>query len=159
MVDLDREARRLDGDLRDVEELQPLALLLRRLALLRGRTHVTAADIHDLAKDVLRHRLILSYDALADGVKPEELLDRVLDVVAARSPPAKQGHRLKLLYMAQIGTKPPRFSIQVNSRQRVTRDYAYYVENRLRERYGLDGIPLVIDFAERKRRSRAGQAA
>jgi MoxR-like ATPase len=56
------------------------------LALLRGRTHVTAADIHDLAKDVLRHRLVLSYDALADGIKPEALLDRVLDVVA---PPGK----------------------------------------------------------------------
>ena len=36
----------------------------------------------------------------------------------------------------------------------MTRDYAYFVENRLRERYALEGIPLVIDFAERKRRSR-----
>ncbi len=52
------------------------------LALLRGRTHVTAADVHDLAKDVLRHRLVLSYDALADGVRAEDLLDRVLEVVA-----------------------------------------------------------------------------
>ena len=54
--------------------------------------------------------------------------------------------------MAQIGTRPPRFSIQVNNRNAVTRDYAYFVENRLRERYGLDGIPLIIDFAERKQR-------
>jgi GTP-binding protein len=43
----------------------------------------------------------------------------------------------------------------VNSRQRLTRDYAYYVENRLRERYGLDGIPLVIDFVEHRSRRRA----
>ncbi len=56
------------------------------LALLRGRSHATVADVRDLAPDVLRHRLVLSYDALADGVKPEELLDRVLDVVA---PPGK----------------------------------------------------------------------
>ncbi len=54
----------------------------RALALLRGRTHVTAADIHDLARDVLRHRLVLSYDALADGVTADELLDRVLEHVA-----------------------------------------------------------------------------
>ena len=73
----------------------------------------------------------------------------------SRQPPQKQGHRLKLLYIAQIGTRPPRFSIQVNSRERITRDYAYFVENRLRERYGLEGIPLVIDFAERKQRRRA----
>jgi GTP-binding protein len=84
---------------------------------------------------------------------PTPELNRFLaDVTAARQPPAKQGHRLKMLYMAQIGERPPRFAIQVNSRQRVTRDYAYFVENRLRERYGLEGVPVIIDFAERKSR-------
>ena len=48
--------------------------------------------------------------------------------------------------------RPPRFSIQVNSRGLVTRDYAYFLENRLRERYRLEGIPLVIDFVERNER-------
>ena len=88
---------------------------------------------------------------------PTPELNRFLgEAVQARQPPAKQGHRLKLLYMAQIGTSPPRFAIQVNSRARVTRDYAYYLENRMRERYGLDGVPLVIDMVERgsERRSR-----
>ena len=54
----------------------------RALALLRGRTYVTAADVHDLALDVLRHRLVLTYDALADGVDPDEILGRVLELVA-----------------------------------------------------------------------------
>jgi GTP-binding protein len=84
---------------------------------------------------------------------PTPELNRFLaDVTVARQPPAKQGHRLKMLYMAQIGESPPRFAIQVNSRQRVTRDYAYFVENRLRERYGLEGVPVIIDFVERKSR-------
>ena len=84
---------------------------------------------------------------------PTPELNRFLaDVTATRQPPAKQGHRLKMLYMAQIGESPPRFAIQVNSRTRVTRDYAYFVENRLRERYGLDGVPVIIDFVERKSR-------
>jgi GTP-binding protein len=52
----------------------------------------------------------------------------------------------------QFETAPPRFSIQVNSRNRVTRDYAYFIENRLRARYGMDGVPLIIDFNERKPR-------
>jgi MoxR-like ATPase len=56
------------------------------LALLRGRTHVTATDVRDLALDVLRHRLVLSYDALADGVHPDELLHRVLAQVPAATP-------------------------------------------------------------------------
>jgi GTP-binding protein len=55
--------------------------------------------------------------------------------------------------MAQIGTAPPRFAIQVNSRSRITRDYAYFLENRLRDRYSLEGVPLVIDFQGREPRN------
>jgi GTP-binding protein len=84
---------------------------------------------------------------------PTPELNRFLaEVVEGRQPPAKQGHRLKLIYMAQIGERPPRFAIQVNSRNRVTRDYAYFIENRMRARYGLDGVPLIIDFVERGNR-------
>jgi len=48
--------------------------------------------------------------------------------------------------MSQFETDPPRFAIQINDRKLITRDYAYFIENRLRERYGLEGVPLVIDF-------------
>ena len=53
----------------------------RVLALLRGRGHVEGDDIRDLAADVLRHRLVLSYDALSEGVTADELLERVLATV------------------------------------------------------------------------------
>jgi MoxR-like ATPase len=53
----------------------------RALALLRGRGYVVGRDIADLAHDVLRHRIVLSYDALADGVSADDLLDGVLDVM------------------------------------------------------------------------------
>jgi MoxR-like ATPase len=55
----------------------------RVLALLRGRGHVVAEDIRDVAADVLRHRIVLSYDALSDGVTANELLERVLAAVPA----------------------------------------------------------------------------
>src|SRR5205085_10688073 len=108
-------------------------------------------------------RLLVEAVSLADRrayrIPTPELNKFVGDVVEIRQPPAKQGHRLKLLYGAQIGTDPPRISIQVNSRNRVTRDYAYFIENRLRERYGLDGVPVIIDFVERKNRSKAERSA
>jgi GTPase len=113
-------------------------------------------------------RLLAEAVALADRRAariPTPQLNRfVSDAVAARQPPiggpARGGHRLKLLFMTQTGERPPRFSIQVNSRSRVTRDYAYYLENRLRDRYRLEGIPLIIDFVERsERRSRSRRAA
>jgi GTPase len=101
-------------------------------------------------------RLLAESLALADrrrGRIPTPELNRFLaDVVAARQPPQRQGRRLKLLYMAQTGTAPPRLTIQVNSRKLIVRDWAYFLENRLRERYRLEGVPLVIDFVERRRR-------
>ena len=102
------------------------------------------------------HRLLVEAAALADRAAsriPTPQLNRFLgELVAARQPPARQGHRLKLLYMAQTGERPPRFSIQVNARRRITRDYAYFLENRLRQRFRMEGIPLIIDFVERRQR-------
>ena len=51
----------------------------RALALLRGRRYALPQDVRELAKDVLRHRLVLSYEALAEGVDAERILDRVLE--------------------------------------------------------------------------------
>jgi MoxR-like ATPase len=54
----------------------------RALALLRGRGHVEMQDIRDLAPDLLRHRIVLSYDALSDGVTADQLLERVIAAVS-----------------------------------------------------------------------------
>ena len=91
---------------------------------------------------------------------PTPQLNRVVgDVVAQRPPPQKRGRRLRLYYAAQVGRRPPRISIQVNDRRLITRDWAYYLENRLRERFGLEGVPLVIDFVPKRQRRRAGPGA
>lgn len=105
-------------------------------------------------------RLLQEALGLADrttGRIPTPQLNRFLsEIQEIRQPPAKQNHRLKLIYMTQTDERPPRFSIQVNSRSRVTRDYAYFIENRLRERYRMEGIPLIVDFVERKERRGEG---
>jgi len=54
----------------------------RALALLRGRDYLLPGDVADVALDVLAHRLVLSYDALADGVPPRRLIGRVLERIA-----------------------------------------------------------------------------
>jgi GTPase len=112
-------------------------------------------------------RLLVESVALADRSRtriPTPQLNRFLsEVTAARQPPvgaggrgAGSGHRLRLLFMTQTAERPPRFSIQVNSRARVTRDYAYFIENRLRERYRLEGVPAIIDFVARNERRSTG---
>jgi GTP-binding protein len=102
-------------------------------------------------------RLVAEALSLADRSKqwiPTPELNRfVSDLQAIREPPSVRGKRLKIYYMSQFETGPPRFAIQVNNRGQVTRDYAYFLENRLRERYKLEGVPLVIDFKTSRGRS------
>ena len=77
-------------------------------------------------------------------------LNRVIgEVNAGRDPPRRGRKRLNLLYGTQYQVRPPRFRLFVNDRTLVTRDYAYYVENQLRARLGLEGVPVIIDFVSR----------
>jgi GTPase len=102
-------------------------------------------------------RLVAEALSLADRSAqwiPTPELNRFLgDLQSQREPPATRGKRLRMYYMAQFETSPPRFAVQVNNRGQVTRDYAYFLENRLREKYGLHGVPLVIDFKTSRGRS------
>ncbi len=68
-----------------------LILTGRALAFMRGRTYVLSQDILDLVHDVLRHRLVLSYEALSDNVSAEQIIDRVLQKIPVPTAPM-QGH-------------------------------------------------------------------
>jgi GTP-binding protein len=102
---------------------------------------------------VRHHGLAALLDALVDldrryaaHVQTAQL-NRILSTLGAVRPaPARKGRRLKIYYGAQYGTAPPRFALEVNDRRLVTRDYGYFVENRLRAELGLEGVPLIIDF-------------
>jgi GTP-binding protein len=94
--------------------------------------------------------------ALADRAAeriPTPALNRFIgDAVAATPPPSRRGRRLRLYYAAQVGERPPRIAIQVNDRRLIDRNWAFHLENRLREEHGLRGVPLVLDFVPRSRK-------
>lgn len=56
-----------------------LILVARALAFVRGRTYALPQEVLDMALDVIRHRLVLSYEALSDNVTSDDLLERILD--------------------------------------------------------------------------------
>lgn len=58
-----------------------LILAARALAFVRGRDYALPQDVRDLALDVIRHRLVLSYEALSDNVSGDDLLKRILDYI------------------------------------------------------------------------------
>ncbi|MFN8151914.1 MAG: ribosome biogenesis GTPase Der [Solirubrobacterales bacterium] len=134
-LDLDDAKARVESRLR----LRPPVITL---SALRGRN----------LQKVLPKALEL-YDRRASRVQTSELNRIVEDAVARVPPPSKRGRRLRLYYAAQVGDAPPRIAIQVNDRQLISRDWSFYLENHLREALNLDGIPLVIDFVPRTRRS------
>jgi GTP-binding protein len=89
------------------------------------------------------------YDKHTSRVTTGEL-NRFLRVLReSRQPPSRNGKRLNLLYGTQTQVRPPRFRFFVNDPGLITRDYGYWVENQLRERFELEGVPVSIDFVRR----------
>jgi len=81
---------------------------------------------------------------------PTRELNRFLqELREARPGPSRNGRRLNLLYGTQVGVRPPRFRVFVNDPGLLTRDYGYWIENRVRERFELAGVPVIIDFVRR----------
>jgi GTPase len=81
------------------------------------------------------------------GRIPTATLNKALaELREVRQPPGRRGKRLNLLYGTQVSSRPPRFRLFVNDRSLVTRDYGYWVENELRRRFSLEGVPVSIDF-------------
>jgi GTP-binding protein len=89
------------------------------------------------------------FDRHTARVPTAELNRALAELRSARQPPSRNGKRLNLLYGAQVATRPPRFRLVVNDRRLITRDYGYWVENELRARFGLEGVPVSIDFVPR----------
>jgi MoxR-like ATPase len=63
----------------------------RALALMRGRRYVLGEDMKDLVHDVLRHRLVLSYEALSDGISADAILSKIMSKVSAPAKPLQSG--------------------------------------------------------------------
>jgi GTP-binding protein len=132
-------------DVTTLELQETKGLLNRRL---RQRPPVIAVSAHTgrgLAR-LLDH--VEALFAKHAGKIATPRLNRALGELreARPGPQGSRGRRLKLLYGTQTGSRPPRFRIFVNAPSLVTRDYGYWVENELRRRFSLEGVPVSIDF-------------
>jgi GTP-binding protein len=99
--------------------------------------------------DRLLDNVVDLFDRHIARIPTPELNNFIQELRQRRQPPARKGKRLNLLYGTQTQTRPPRIRIFVNDPSLVTRDYGYWVENEIREQFGLEGVPVSIDFAKR----------
>ena len=128
-----------------IEEIRPE--LERRLR--QRPPHVAVSATTGRGIERLLDLIERQFDKHVARVPTSELNRFLAELREARQPPSRNGRSLNLLYGAQVATRPPRFRLTVNDRRLVTRDYGYWVENRLRERFELEGVPVTIDFVPR----------
>jgi GTP-binding protein len=128
-----------------IEDVRPeLTRRLRQRPPLIAVSAVTGRGIGRLLDEVER-----LFERYTSRVSTPELNRALRELREARQPPSRHGKRLNLLYGAQVQTRPPRFRLHVNDPRLVTRDYGYWVENELRRRFDLEGVPVSIDFVPR----------
>jgi len=130
-------------------DLEDLKWKLGRKTTLKPPFLATSALTGRGVKDILpliRHL----HELYTSHISTRELNNFLQEVKAAHSPPMVRGRQLKMYYISQPATSPPRIVIQVNNKGLVTRPYATYLENTMRERFGYFGCPLVIQFRGKK---------
>jgi GTP-binding protein len=128
-----------------LEEVRP-----RLVARLRQRPPIVAVSAktgRGLGR--LLDRVEELFDKHSSRVPTAELNRFLRELREHRQPPSRNGRRLNLLYGTQVRARPPRFRVFVNDPGLLTREYGYWVENQLRDRFGLAGVPVAIDFVRR----------
>jgi len=128
-----------------IEEIRPE--LQRRLR--QRPDFITVSSVTGRGISRLFDKVAELYDRYAGRVSTPELNRFLGELKDVRQAPAKGARRLNVLYGAQVSTRPPRFRLTVNDPGLVTRDYGYWIENQLRERFDLGSVPIKLRVRKR----------
>ena len=102
---------------------------------------LTKKRIHTLLPEIIK-----VYENHHKEIKTSILNDVIREAVFLNEPPSYKGKRLKIYLVNQSGTKPPKFTLNVNSKGLVHFSYERYLENQLRENFDLEGTPIILQF-------------
>jgi len=105
---------------------------------------LTKKKIHTIMPEVVK----VSHNIVKE-IKTSILNEVINEAYLLNSPPSYKGRRLKIFFVNQSGTKPPRFTFRVNDKGLVHFSYERYLENKLRENFDLEGTPIEIIFKNR----------
>jgi GTP-binding protein len=169
LVLIDSSEGLVEGDLAVADEARKAGCATLVVLSKWDIAETTVEDVAERLGGKLRQRPAIVTSSALTGRNVEKLLDSIeelferytsrvptgqlnramAEITAMREPPRQGRRRLNMLYATQYQTRPPRFRIVTNDRGLVTRDYGYFVENQLRRRLGLEGVPVVVDFTTR----------
>jgi len=135
--DKDLEMKKWIKDIRNEFQFIPYVNIVFLSAL-------TKARIHTLMPEILK-----AYESATKEIKTSVLNDIIRDAYALHPAPSYKGRRLKIYFVHQEGTKPPKFNFSVNNKRLVHFSYERYLENKIRESFELTGTPIIIKFTNR----------
>ena len=104
----------------------------------------TKKRIHTLMPEIKK-----VYENSKKEIKTSILNDVIRDAVILNQPPSYKGKRLKIYFVSQKDTMPPKFVFSVNSKNLVHFSYERYLENKIRESFDFEGTPIQIEFKNR----------
>lgn len=106
-------------------------------ALTKKRIHTLMPEVLKVAENIKRE------------IKTSVLNEVITDAYTLNLPPSYKGKRLKIYFVNQSGTKPPKFTFHVNNKGLIHFSYERYLENKLRENFDFDGTPIILQFKNR----------
>jgi len=102
---------------------------------------LTKKRIHTLLPEVIK-----VFENSKREIKTSLLNDVIIDAYNLNLPPSYKGKRLKIYFSVQARTCPPTFNIQVNSKGLIHFSYERYLENKIRESFDFEGVPIILHF-------------
>lgn len=106
-------------------------------ALTKKKIHTIMPEVVKVANNIIKE------------IKTSILNEVINEAYLLNAPPSYKGRRLKIYFVSQTGTKPPRFTFRVNDKGLVHFSYERYLENKLRENFDFEGTPIEIMFKNR----------
>jgi len=101
----------------------------------------TRKRIHTLMPEIIK-----AYENNCKEIQTSLLNDVIVDAVNLHQPPSYKGKRLKIYFVNQTESRPPKFTFQVNNKKLVHFSYERYLENKIRESFDLQGTPIILQF-------------
>lgn len=136
-VENKNDIRKFKEEIKNNFQFMPYAPIVFLSALTKKR-------IHTLMPEVLK-----AYENTTKEVKTSLLNNVIMDAVSLNPPPSYKGKRLKIYFTSQTGTKPPKFTFNVNNKGLVHFSYERYLENKIRENFDFEGTPIILQFKNR----------
>ncbi len=106
-------------------------------ALTKKRLHTLMPEVLKVAENIKRE------------IKTSVLNEVITEAYELNIPPSYKGKRLKIYFVSQTGSKPPKFTFNVNNKGLVHFSYYRYLENKIRENFDLVGTPIILQFKNR----------